>query len=63
MDVSKLMFREGLMTGERILVTGGSQGARVLSEVVPDGLAMLPPALVVVFMQRLFVRGLVETEK
>jgi UDP-N-acetylglucosamine--N-acetylmuramyl-(pentapeptide) pyrophosphoryl-undecaprenol N-acetylglucosamine transferase len=35
-------------TGEsllRILVTGGSQGARVLSEVVPDGLAMLPTAL------------------
>jgi UDP-N-acetylglucosamine--N-acetylmuramyl-(pentapeptide) pyrophosphoryl-undecaprenol N-acetylglucosamine transferase len=29
----------------RILVTGGSQGARVLSEVVPDGLAMLPLAL------------------
>ncbi len=33
---------EGLL---RILVTGGSQGARVLSEVVPDGLAMLPAAL------------------
>ncbi|GGC25515.1 UDP-N-acetylglucosamine--N-acetylmuramyl-(pentapeptide) pyrophosphoryl-undecaprenol N-acetylglucosamine transferase [Novosphingobium marinum] len=33
---------EGLL---RILVTGGSQGARVLSEIVPDGLAMLPPAL------------------
>jgi UDP-N-acetylglucosamine--N-acetylmuramyl-(pentapeptide) pyrophosphoryl-undecaprenol N-acetylglucosamine transferase len=33
---------EGLL---RVLVTGGSQGARVLSEVVPDGLAMLPPAL------------------
>ena len=29
----------------RILVTGGSQGARVMSQVVPDGLAMLPPAL------------------
>lgn len=29
----------------KVLVTGGSQGARVLSEVVPDGLAMLPPAL------------------
>ena len=29
----------------RVLVTGGSQGARVLSEVVPDALAMLPPAL------------------
>ena len=26
-------------------------------------LAMLPPVLVVVFMQRWFVRGLVETEK
>jgi sn-glycerol 3-phosphate transport system permease protein len=26
-------------------------------------LAMLPPVLVVVCMQRLFVRGLVETEK
>jgi len=29
----------------RILVTGGSLGARVLSDVVPDGLAMLPIAL------------------
>lgn len=29
----------------RVMVTGGSQGARVLSEVVPDGLAMLPPAI------------------
>ncbi|QZH75451.1 MAG: undecaprenyldiphospho-muramoylpentapeptide beta-N-acetylglucosaminyltransferase [Erythrobacter sp.] len=29
----------------RVLVTGGSQGARVLSEVVPDGLSMLSPAL------------------
>ena len=36
-------FREdGLL---RVLITGGSQGARVLSEVVPDGLAMLPAAL------------------
>ncbi|MFM5916109.1 MAG: undecaprenyldiphospho-muramoylpentapeptide beta-N-acetylglucosaminyltransferase [Novosphingobium sp.] len=33
---------EGLL---RVLVTGGSQGASVLSNVVPDGLAMLPPAL------------------
>ena len=29
----------------RVLVTGGSQGASILSQVVPDGLAMLPPAL------------------
>ena len=33
---------EGLL---RVLVTGGSQGASVLSEVVPDGMAMLQPAL------------------
>lgn len=29
----------------RVLVIGGSQGATILSEVVPDGLAMLPVAL------------------
>ncbi|MEO1044352.1 MAG: undecaprenyldiphospho-muramoylpentapeptide beta-N-acetylglucosaminyltransferase [Pseudomonadota bacterium] len=29
----------------RVLVTGGSQGAKVLSEMVPDGLAMLPTHL------------------
>ena len=29
----------------RVLVTGGSQGASVLSDVVPDGLSMLAPAL------------------
>lgn len=29
----------------RVLITGGSQGASVLSQVVPDGLAMLPPAM------------------
>ena len=29
----------------RLLVTGGSQGARVLSDVVPAGLALLPDAL------------------
>lgn len=29
----------------RVLVTGGSQGASVLSQVVPAGLAMLPPHL------------------
>lgn len=29
----------------RVLVVGGSQGANILSEVVPDGLAMLPEAL------------------
>lgn len=37
-----VLAQDGLL---RVLVTGGSQGASVLSEVVPDGLAMLPPAL------------------
>ncbi len=29
----------------RVLVTGGSQGARILSDVIPDALSMLQPAL------------------
>ena len=37
-----LVDPEGVM---RILVIGGSQGASILSDVVPDGLAMLPPNL------------------
>ena len=37
-----VLTEEGLL---RVLVTGGSQGASVLSDIVPDGLAMLPPAL------------------
>jgi UDP-N-acetylglucosamine--N-acetylmuramyl-(pentapeptide) pyrophosphoryl-undecaprenol N-acetylglucosamine transferase len=36
------LTEEGLL---RVLVTGGSQGARILSHVVPDGLSMLPVAL------------------
>ena len=35
----------------RVLVTGGSQGANILSDVVPDGLGMLPTA----FRQRMQV--------
>src|SRR3546814_3200530 len=27
----------------RVLVVGGSQGAKILSDVVPEGLGMLPP--------------------
>jgi len=37
-----VLTEEGLL---RVLITGGSQGASVLSDVVPDGLAMLPTAL------------------
>ena len=33
MDISQLMFRDGLMEGERILVTGGGTGVgRVMAE-------------------------------
>jgi len=39
-----------------VAVHGGKSPATAI-------LAMLPPVAVVVFMQRLFVRGLVETEK
>ncbi|MEP3420449.1 MAG: undecaprenyldiphospho-muramoylpentapeptide beta-N-acetylglucosaminyltransferase [Erythrobacter sp.] len=49
------LTEEGLL---RVLITGGSQGASVLSEVVPDGLAMLPPAL----CQRLQVTQQCRTE-
>ena len=35
-------FEDGIF---RVLVTGGSQGAKILSDVVPDGLAMLPISL------------------
>lgn len=37
-----MVDNEGVL---RVLVIGGSQGASVLSDVVPDGLAMLPPSL------------------
>ena len=42
----------------RVLVTGGSQGATILAEVVPDGLAMLP----VTFRRRLQVTQQVRIE-
>lgn len=41
-DPFPALDEDGLL---RVLVTGGSQGASILAEVVPDGLAMLPPAL------------------
>ena len=36
------MFQADLLKGKRILVTGGSQGARLLSELVPEAIAKLP---------------------
>ncbi len=36
------LFEDGIL---RVLVTGGSQGARILGEVVPDAMALLPTHL------------------
>jgi sn-glycerol 3-phosphate transport system permease protein len=53
-----------IVMGIQRMVTGGDSDAApwqlVMATVV---LAMLPPVLVVIAMQRLFVKGLVETEK
>lgn len=35
-------FADGAL---RLLVTGGSQGARVMADIVPDAIALMPPAL------------------
>ena len=40
-----LLYAGGLLGVLSGLITGGSQGASILSQVVPDGLAMLPPPL------------------
>ena len=45
------------------MIVGGdalTEGHLVMATAI---LAMLPPALVVIFMQRWFVKGLVDTEK
>src|SRR6202040_2455829 len=45
------------------IVTGIKKMLTTTDELAEWQLAMLPPVAVVVFMQRLFVRGMVETEK
>ena len=52
-----------VVIGIKRMITGGEGGNEwniIMATVI---LAMLPPALVVVFMQRWFVKGLVDTEK
>jgi sn-glycerol 3-phosphate transport system permease protein len=52
-----------IVIGIRKMITGGDALTPWPLVMATAVLAMLPPVAVVIFMQRLFVRGLVETEK
>src|SRR6202007_1107075 len=52
-----------IVIGIKKMLTTTDELAEWALAVAPAVLAMLPPVAVVMFMQRLFVRGLVETEK
>jgi sn-glycerol 3-phosphate transport system permease protein len=49
--------------GIKQMVPTGDQTVRMAGDHGDGDLAMLPPVLVVVGMQKLFVKGLVESEK
>ncbi|MEO8849108.1 MAG: ABC transporter permease subunit, partial [Casimicrobiaceae bacterium] len=52
-----------VVIGIKRMMAGGDQATEWQLVMATAMLAMLPPVLVVVLMQRLFVKGLVETEK
>jgi sn-glycerol 3-phosphate transport system permease protein len=52
-----------VVIGIRRMITGGDAATEWNIVMATAMLAMLPPALVVIVMQRWFVKGLVETEK
>lgn len=52
-----------VVIGIKRMIAGGDTGNEWNVVMATAPLAMLPPALVVVFMQRWFVKGLVDTEK
>ena len=52
-----------VVVGIKRMIAGGDSGNEWNIVMATAILAMLPPALVVVFMQRWFVKGLVDTEK
>ncbi|MDP7523562.1 MAG: sn-glycerol-3-phosphate ABC transporter permease UgpE [Arenicellales bacterium] len=53
-----------VVVGIQRMINAGDQTLPIWNEVMAFAiLAMLPPVLVVLFMQRLFVKGLIETEK
>jgi sn-glycerol 3-phosphate transport system permease protein len=49
--------------GTKRMILGGDAAVEWHLVMATAMLAMLPPALVVILMQRWFVKGLVETEK
>jgi len=52
-----------VVIGIRGMIAGGDAATQWNLVMATAMLAMLPPALVVLLMQRWFVRGLIETEK
>jgi sn-glycerol 3-phosphate transport system permease protein len=49
--------------GIKRMISGGEAAQQWNLVMATAMLAMLPPALIVIFMQRWFIKGLVDTEK
>ena len=52
-----------VVVGIKRMIAGGDSGNEWNIVMATAIMAMIPPAIVVVFMQRWFVKGLVDTEK
>ena len=52
-----------VVVGIKMMVAGGDSGNEWNIVMATAIMAMLPPAIVVVLMQRWFIKGLVDTEK
>ena len=54
---------EFVVIGIKRMISGGEAAQQWNLVMATAMLAMLPPALIVIFMQRWFIKGLVDTEK
>ena len=52
-----------VVIGIKRMISGGEAAQQWNLVMATAMLAMLPPALIVIFMQRWFIKGLVDTEK
>jgi len=52
-----------VVIGIKRMIAGGEAAQQWNLVMATAMLAMLPPALIVIFMQRWFIKGLVDTEK